>query len=225
MPIDDQSGKNPYLSFPAKKSEKDLLFNLARETIAIHGIEVWYIRNDYVNVDKLFGEDRQPVLDNATKIVMLLNNAKDGTAGSIMYTKYGFSDHTTVSLSISIKEWYNHFPVKSRPNEGDILFIPDWGEWGPSDLYKITFVDKSAIGGYFPLGEKFAFELEAEKWNYASEHLKTGIASLDISEDGQSNDEAVNPNLSAEDIADNAKVQEMGNAFVSFSEKNPFGNP
>lgn len=223
--MSENTGKNPYLSWPAKGSEKSMYFDLAREVIGMHGVEVYIIRNEYVNVDSLFGEDRQPVLDNATKMVVLINNAQEGTSGSIMFSKYGFTDHTTMSFSIAIKEWYDKFPVGSRPNEGDLIFVPDWSEWGPSDLYKITFVDKSSVGGYFPLGEKFAFELEAEKWNYASEHLNTGIPEIDMSEDSQSNDDDINPVLAVEDIADNTTVQTAGEAFVSFDETNPFGMP
>lgn len=215
--------KNPYFSYPNIPSEKSLYFDLAAECVDIHGLDIYYIRNDLVNVDDFYGEDRIPNLTNATKITVMLTNAREGTMGEAIFSKFGFQDKTTISFTIAIKEWYAKFTAGSRPNEGDILYVPSFGQWGASDFYKLTFVDKSALGGYFPLGDKKTFTIEAEKWAYSSEKLDTGNAEIDAAELEVTLDTTIAPNLANEALNDTAQSTAIINTFLSFDESNPFG--
>ena len=216
--------KNQYFGFPNKPSEKNLYFDLASESVNIHGFEIYYIKNELVNVDDFYGEDRIPNLDNATKIVVMLTNAREGVSGEAIFSKFGFQDKTTISFTFAIKEWYEKFGVSTRPNEGDIMYVPNWNEWGASDFYKLTYVDKQALGGYMPLGDKRTFTVEAEKWVYASEHLDTGIADIDLAEVTSSLDVEIAPDLINDAINDKVVATALTNTFVDFSESNPFGN-
>lgn len=218
--------KNPLFNFTSVTPERQLLDDLSAEIISIHGLEVYYIRNNYDNVDHLFGEDRLPNLDNFTKIVVYVNNAAEGfNPASLMYTKFGFQDMSTISLSIAIKEWNQMFPGILRPNEGDLIYIPATDTFGPSEFLKITFVDKLEIGGFFPLGRHHTFELECEKWRYSSEDLATTNATIDAVETEMTLDSIKAPNLANDFINDNATVETASDAIIDFSESNPFGEP
>ena len=212
--------KRTLYNFTSVSTERQLLDDLAAEIIEIHGLEVYYIPNAYANVDQLFGEDRLPNLTNATKIVVYVNGG-DNT-DNVMFSKFGFHDMSTISLSLAIKEWNTIFPGKLRPLEGDLIYIPGTDTFGPSEFLKITFVDKLEIGGYFPLGRHHTFELECEKWRYSSEVMDTTVTVVDNVE-LNSNDAVQFPGLVNELNKDNTTIETTADSIIDFSEDNPFG--
>lgn len=227
------SGKN-YLfdtqSPGLRTNERDLLMSLNREVIGIQGVEVYYLPNKYSTVDSLFGEDRTPLLNVAKKIVVYIKDAYDGMAGGAIYSKFGFSNQQTMDLVISVLQWETTFPSSVpgntiRPMEGDIIYLPRWSKWGPTDFLKISFVDKFDANGYFPLGEHYAFELSCEKWSYSNEHINTGIPEIDSQEAAFSNDIAINANFDNDQDAQNVVIQTKANEVLQFSASNPFGMP
>ena len=227
------SGKN-YLfdtqSAGVRQNERDLFMRLNRECISQQGVEVYYIQNKYSTVDSLFGEDRTPLLNVAKKIVMYIKDAYDGMAGGAIYSKFGFSNQQTMDLIVSVLQWQMTFPESNpgntiRPMEGDILYLPRWSRWGPTDFLKISFVDKFDANGYFPLGEHYAFVLSCEKWSYSDAHINTGIQEIDSQEQKFTNDIAINPAFESDPNAQNAVIQTKANTVIDFSVTNPFGEP
>lgn len=227
------SGKN-YLfdtqTAGLRTNERSLLMNLNREVISQQGVDVYLIQNQYIHVDSIFGEDRTPLLNVAKKIVMYIKDAYGGMDGSAVYSKFGFSNQQTMDLVVSVKEWEAVFsptvlgnPI--RPMEGDIIYLPRWSKWGPTDFLKITFVDKYDANGYFPLGEHYAFVLSCEKWSYSNEHLNTGVAEIDSQEVAFTNDVSINAAFEASPEAQNVAIQTKANTVLNFDANNPFGTP
>jgi hypothetical protein len=227
------SGKN-YLfdtqSPGVRTNERDLLMRLNQEVIAQQGVEVYFLPNKYSTVDSLFGEDRTPLLNTAKKIVMYIKDAYNGMAGGAVYSKFGFSNQQTMDLVVSVLQWETTFPSSVpgnaiRPMEGDIIYLPRWSKWGPTDFLKINFVDKFDANGYFPLGEHYAFELSCEKWSYSSEQIRTGVPEIDIQEAAFTNEITINSAFEASPESQNATIQTKANTVLDFSAENPFGLP
>jgi hypothetical protein len=216
--------KSPYLDNVGFSAEKNLLGVLQQEAINLYGINVYYIKNNYTNVDDLFDEDRLPVLTNAFQLAVQLKDAYEGKMGSPMFSKFGFQDQSTISLLVSLKEWVEVTSgTMIRPREGDLIYVPSWNSYGPSDMFKITFIDKYETEGYHPLGSKNLVELECEKWSYGSEELNTGVAEVDAVETENSNDATAFPTMANEPTKANSVVQTVANSFAVFQTENPFG--
>lgn len=226
------SGKNSLFDTQSqglRQNERNMLMNLNREVISQQGVETYYLQNKYVNVDSIFGEDRRPLLNTAKKIVMYIKDAFDAIQGDAIYSKFGFTNNQTMDFIISVKEWQTIFPMTTagntvRPVEGDIIYVPRWSQFGPTDFWKITFVDKYDANGYFPVGEHYAFTIQTEKWSYSSEDLSTGVTEIDSQETAFSNDVAINNNFQADPAAQNTAIETKADTILNWTESNPFGN-
>lgn len=215
--------KSPYFSQGFYQPEKDLLMGLSQELINIHGTNVQWISNPYTNVDPLFKEDRLPELGASKTIVVLAKNAMEGLEGNALFSKFGFLNQQQMTIEIAVKEWHEVFG-SHRPMEGDLFYLPMQDEYGPSDFFKVTFVDRDESTGWFPLGKHHVFTITAEKWAYSSENFgNTGFEEIDEQLPEWSNDITINPNLEAEPAKANEIVQTESDAYVSWDEKNPFG--
>jgi hypothetical protein len=215
--------RSEYFNHVANTNERNLLLDLSQEVINLHGVDVWFIPNTYVNVDDLYGEDRKPNLTNAIKIVVHVPNAA-GYEGNPEFSKFGFFNPANLDLVVSRKEWQD-VAGTLRPTEGSIIYVPAWDSFGPTDFLKVDFVDKFEVGGFFPLGIHHTFTLQCSKWAYSSEDISTGVDEIDTQIPNFTNDIVINPNGNPTDHKDNAAVITRGNAVISFDENNPFGNP
>lgn len=216
--------KSEYFQHIDNTNERNLLLELTQEVINQRGVDVYFIPNEYVNVDALYGEDRKPNLSNAIKIVVYVNNPVQGYDASPIFSKFGFFNPSNIELTVSRKEWEEVAPGV-RPMEGAIIYIPSWDTFGPNDFLKVDFVDKFKSDGFFPLGIQPSFVLQCSKWAYSSEAITTGIPEIDSASSSYSNDINVNPNMNNIDIQDNTNISREGETIIDFTESNPFGTP
>jgi hypothetical protein len=71
----------------------------------------------------------------------------------------------------------------TRPQEGDLVYIPFTGSSGKGELYEIKFVQ--ANKDMFMLGRKnpYFYELQLELFKYSQEIIDTGIPEIDMVSD------------------------------------------
>lgn len=216
--------RNQYFNHVANTSERDLLLSLTQETINMHGVDVYYIENTYINADLLYGEDRKPNLTNAKLITVYIAHPTDGYEGNPTFSKFGFFNPQNIDLTVARKEW-DEVMGTLRPTEGSIIYIPSWDVYGPTDFIKIDFVDKFDASGFFPLGVHPSFTLQCSKWQYSSEDINTGVTEIDMQIPNFTNDITINPNGNPTDMIDNNVITRIGEQIISFDELNPFGLP
>ena len=221
------SGKNSAFitnQFGTLLNERSVMMDINRELIAQNGFEVYYIQNPFTNVDPLYGEDRFFQLNAAQtkKLVVYLKDAQGGYEGGAFFSKFGFQNRQQSEFIVSVKEWQLIFGAL-RPLEGDLLYLPRWNQFGPTDFMRVNFVDKFDSNGFYPLGEHFTFTLQTEKWSYSSEKMATGVPEIDSQEAQFSADVAVNPDLNAEALKDNVSVQTLSDPIIDWNVNNPFG--
>lgn len=229
--------KRPYIEVsPAKNSERRLVESLSQELTQLYGIEVYIIPNEYDNVDEFFREDRNPILNKAFKIPVILQDAANGYSGGAMFSKFGFENVQEFNFYLSAKEW-REIALENgladyaliRPMEGYLVYVPQMDEdpmFGATDFFKIKFVDKYDGNGWFPLGIHHTLVCTCEKWTYSSEAFTTPVDEINSQEDAYSNNITVNPDVNHDHWASNEIVQSMSDSFLSFDEfdsSNPFG--
>lgn len=212
---------SPYFKHVNASNEQDLFHDLATEFIKLSGIDVYYIKSEQINdpnYDPIFGENRFENLNNSTVIEMYLKDFEQPYGNDDFYSKFGLVQPDTCTFIVGIRRFHRIF--NHRPREGDYIYIPAWDPIGPDDIFRINKVDIMDFQ-FMALGSPVYYFIRTERAKYNHQNVNTGIQMLDSGVQDLSNNNSVtnDPN------ADNDPLQELTNAFISFDEKNPFGNP
>ena len=209
---------SPYFQHIDASNEQDLFHSLAEEFIQLAGVNCYYIKVEQVdddNYDKLFGENRFEVLQNATLIEMYLKDMEQPLGNDDLYAKFGLSQPHSCTFLVGVRRFNSEFG--HRPREGDYVYLPNWSI-GPDDIFRIAKVEVTDYQ-FKALGSPVYYFLRCERAKFNHQIVNTGIADLD-------NSATINNNSVENDRnADNDPLQELSDMFINFDEKHPFGKP
>ena len=161
-------------------SQQRLIEDLVVESIKIQGFDAYYLPNTNGQArDLLYGEDPLRKFESAFQIEMYLTNAKDYMGEKEFFSKFGLEIRNNVNVIVSKRSFSQRIPQinQTRPNEGDLVYIPFLN--GTGELFEIKFTDQNK--DFFMLGHKipYFYELEMEKFKYSQEIINTGVADID----------------------------------------------
>lgn len=169
------------------RNEQLLLEDVIVESLKHRGLLVYYIPREVVGKDQILGEDRLSKFKKAFGIEMYLENV-DGFDGSGAFmSKFGLQLEQSATFTVARRTWekavgrYGVTNIPGRPNEGDLLYFPL-----SDSLLEIKFVDHQ--NPFYQLGKLYIYQLQVETFQYASEHIDTGIPSIDAFESLKSYD-------------------------------------
>jgi hypothetical protein len=227
-------GVNPYFNNYGYKQTQDLINDLVKETIKIHGVNCFYIPREFKNKDLLFGEDTSAKFKYAFPIEMYLETATGYEGQKETITKFGLENQDIIRLMVS-KDRFIHETIAfrkyfserqiERPTEGDLIYLPL-----DSGLYEIKFADQDF--DFYQTGKLYSFRLTCEKIRYSYEQIKTNeeninkameekIIKIDSDNDGIEDEFELNPNVQGVS-KDNANIQTESQNVYDFSENDPF---
>jgi hypothetical protein len=171
---------NPYFRFVS--GEQNVVEDNIIEVIRMMGKNVWYIPREFVNLDKLYGEDILNKFTKAYQIEMYVVSVT-GFEGSDMVTKFGLEIKDKINLIVSKKRFNQEITTKNseiiRPNEGDLIYFPL-----SKTLFEINFVEHEIP--FYQLDKNYIFTLQCETFVYSAEQFETGNSDMDqISETKQ----------------------------------------
>jgi len=173
---------SPYFNnYNARYDEQRLVEDLITESIQIMGFQAYYLpNNNSQSRDLIYGEDPVKYFKTAFQIEMYLSSANDYMGDKEMFTKFGLEIRNQVTVILSKRAFTQRAPATSnltRPNEGDLIYIPFLN--GTGELYEIKFTNQNK--DFFMLGRKvpYYYELELEKFKYSQEVISTGIGDID----------------------------------------------
>jgi hypothetical protein len=255
------------------KSEQSLIKDLVIEAIKIYGIDGYYLPRTHVNLDMIYGEDSSMIFDDAIEMELYVKSY-DGFMGQQDFlSKFGLQIDESITFVVSQKrfidsmkpivlseysyniltddpedgsgnllteELYDYSSIL-RPREGDLIWIPMLGY-----MYEIAFTEN--IENFYQLGNIYTYEIRCNRFEYSSEKIDTGVASIDIVEDQYSLSTAFIEKLLNEDdtlllLEDETYIVDEGNSLsgaevasdnellssklregdvIDFSETNPF---
>lgn len=172
---------NPYFRFGT--SEQNVVEDNIIEIIRMMGKNVWYIPREFVNLDKLYGEDLLNKFTKAYQIEMYVASV-GGFEGSDIITKFGLEVKDKLNLVVSKKRFTQEITTKNssiiRPNEGDLIYFPL-----SKTLFEINFVEHELP--FYQLDKNYVFTLQCETFVYSAEQFNTGNTEMDqISDTKQS---------------------------------------
>jgi hypothetical protein len=176
---------NNYGSLPEQRVIEDIIV----ESIKIQGFEAYYLPNINNEArDLLYGEDPVKHFQAAFQLELYLSNALEYAGEREFFSKFGLEIKNNVNVIVSKRTFSQRVPQKvetpnlqygvvTRPQEGDLIYIPFLN--GTGELFEIKFTNQTK--DFFMLGRKvpYFYELELEKFKYSQEIIATGISDID----------------------------------------------
>ena len=221
--------------------EQDLLESLIIESIAIYGLDCYYIPRKLNNYDAVLGADDQSSYEVPYSIVCYIENVNGFQGDGNFMSKFGLEIRDQVVVAVAqriFSQEVGTFTNQLRPNEGDLLYFPL-----NNKCFQVKYTNKFEY--FYQLGGLQTYQLTLELFEYSGEILNTGILEIDNLQkvysinqfdwaikdqaDAYLTDEDGNlivlEGSSTSDIianADNDLIQEESDQFVDFSAVDPF---
>lgn len=202
---------NPFFNNISYTPTQNLIEDLIIENIKIHGVNMLYVPRELVNEDKIYGEDRESLFENAFEIEMYIDSFQEFGGNSDFISKFGLEITDEMNLSVSKKRFTEETALE-RPFEGDLIYFPL-----SSHLIQIDFVEFE--NPFYQLGKRYVYMLKCSTYDFSHDNFETGIQNIDTVEQ-----ELENLNSVINDkYAQNADIIEEANTFTTFNPDNPFG--
>lgn len=221
--------------------EQLLIENLIIESIKIYGHDVVYVPRQRVSVDNLLNEDPLREYIHAIPIEMYIKNVEGFSGEGDFLSKFNLQIRDQITFSVARRSFSDEVgTIESidRPQEGDLIFFPL-----NRKLFEIKFVEHEPV--FYQLGSLQFYDLKCELFEYNNEYFETGIDDVDrmmkyyslnmdafaiLTENGLPvTDESgyvilqENYDINENDpTADNDIIETEADAFVDFSERDPF---
>jgi hypothetical protein len=164
---------NPY--FYNNGNEQNLVEDVTIEIIKATGQDCLYIPREYLQIDKIFGEDPGSSFTKTYPIEMYLVSYK-GFEGTDIITQFGIEIKDKVNLVVARKRFKEEITYRNtsitRPREGDLIFFPT-----SKSLFEINFVEHE--NPFYPLGKLYSYSITAELFTYSYEKIDTSVDSVD----------------------------------------------
>ena len=168
-------------------SEQRLYEDLIIEQLKIYGQDVYYLPRKIANKDTIFGEDPASSFDDSYIIEMYVDNTDGYMGEQEIIKKFGLELRDDIVFTVSKLRWEtlisNNADLQTslRPNEGDLVYFPT-----TKAFFEIQFVEHEQP--FYQQSALPVYKLSCTKFEYSSERIDTGIASIDAVEDSLSTD-------------------------------------
>ena len=168
-------------------SEQKLYEDLIIEQLKIYGQDVYYLPRKIANKDTIFGEDPASSFDDSYIIEMYVDNTDGYMGEQEIIKKFGLELRDDIKFTVSKLRWETLISNNSdlqttlRPNEGDLVYFPT-----TKAFFEIQFVEHEQP--FYQQSALPVYKLSCTKWEYSSERVDTGIATIDSVEDSLSTD-------------------------------------
>ena len=168
-------------------SEQRLYEDLIIEQLKIYGQDVYYLPRKIANKDTIFGEDPASSFDDSYIIEMYVDNTDGYMGEQEIIKKFGLELRDDITFTVSKLRWETLISNNSdlqttlRPNEGDLVYFPT-----TNAFFEIQFVEHEQP--FYQQSALPTYKLSCTRFEYSSERLDTGIATIDSVETSLSTD-------------------------------------
>lgn len=160
----DEDVLNRHVNFHKYADTQFLAKSLVSESVQMRGVEMFYIRREFVNPDLIFGEDTQNRFKDAYRVAMYIQSF-DGYEGQRdFFSKFGMQVNDEMTLVIS-PDLFKRQCDGDRAREGDLIYFPM-----NKSLFEVIWVEPNAP--FFQHGQESQYKITAQKFVYSGEELK-----------------------------------------------------
>lgn len=235
-----------YFNNFASSQEQQLIEDLIIESIRIYGLDMYFMPRQREAFDQIYGEDTLSIFNKAFNIEMYVRSVDGFQGDGDFMSKFGLEIRDRVTFTVSQRVFGEEASSAGmelyRPKEGDLIFLPL-----NNKIFEIKFVEHESI--FYQLGSLQTYDLTCELFQYSSERFETGIGIIDtlytnnyltlnnfsqaITDYGLLTEDSNPYFIITEDgyklveeefnqLGDNEEIQTESDAFIDFSEANPF---
>lgn len=164
-------------------SEQAYVESMNIEAIQIAGIDCVYLPRTLNKFDQLFGEDTLSSFNSHAVVECWVSDYTGFGGEGEMIAKFGLEIRDTCTIVIARARFTeevvpivpsNREPaVAWRPNEGDLIFIPN-----SKSLFEIKFVEDEEPS-FYQLNKKFVWSIRCELTQLNNETFNTGHTEID----------------------------------------------
>lgn len=166
---------NKYFNLYKQRQEQNLLEDLIRESIKIHGIDAIYIPKKHQKIDSVFREDPLASFSDYHHMEMYIKTVDGFDGQGELFSKFGLDIKNQITFSISRLTFHDVVGKELlRPNEGDLIYIP---LSNADALYEIRHVSTKNV--FYNLGEYYMYDVQCEQFAFQDENIKTGVDAID----------------------------------------------
>lgn len=154
---------NKYVQFHKHQNTQSLHDVLVSESIQMRGVECYYIRREFVKLDRIFGEDPQSRFEKSYKTAMYIQSF-DGYEGQRdFFTKFGMQSNDELTLQVN-PGLFKYQADGELPREGDLIYFPI-----ANALFELVWVETQMP--FYQNGANPIMTMTASKFIYSGEHL------------------------------------------------------
>jgi len=168
----------------ATDQDQALAESLITEMIYNYGIDVKYLPRDFVDFDRLYGEDDSSLFDDVYTVEMYVKNVNGFNGDGNFLSKFGIEIRDEMTFSVSrrrfTEEVLAHETGMTRPREGDLIAVPSIVD-RRRRLFEISYVAQEEV--YYQFGSLYTWELRCKTFEYTGENFETGDANIDSIEE------------------------------------------
>jgi hypothetical protein len=162
---------NQYVNFYTRTNEQTLVENLIVEAIKFYAEDVIYLPRNHVNPDDILNELEYASFTSHANVEVYVKNFSSFQGDGNFFGKFGLEVRDQMTLTMSIRS-FNEFvaPVtnKTRPMEGDLIFIPM-----TNSAYQISYVETAAV--FYATGKLQTYDLKCDLFEMSDEIFNTGL--------------------------------------------------
>lgn len=155
---------NPYMNWTQYSNVQTLADSLVAEAVQARGIELYYIPREYVEPDKIFGEDLKSKFKKAWKFAGYLESFDAYSGDNSYFSKFGMMVNDEIALTIN-PNLFKHQVNGQEPRAGDLVYFPM-----DNSLFEINWVQP--YDPFYQLGQNAMRKITATKYVYSGEELK-----------------------------------------------------
>lgn len=159
----ENSVLNPFVNFHQHANTQSLSDVLVAESIQMRGVECYYIRREFVNLDHIFGEDPDSKFEKAYKIAIYLQSFEGFEGQQDFFSKFGMQVNDELTFQVN-PGLFKHQADGALPKEGDLIYFPMG-----NTLFELVWVE--ANKPFFQVGESPIMTMTASKFIYSGEDL------------------------------------------------------
>ena len=202
-------------------NEQQLIDDLVVESIAVYGIDTYYVSRSSSSFDQTLNEDSLTIFDAAYHIDMYVKTIDGFQGEGDFLSKFGLQIRDSATFTVAFRTFEKFVtrlsPILIRPREGDLIFMPM-----NNKFFKITFVEHESV--FYQTGSLQVYDLKCELFEYSNERFETNIEEVDshYAEFRTDNISSLYDMAVKDPIARNIFYEEEGLDIIDFSEIDPF---
>lgn len=153
---------NPYVNWYKYNPTQQLHDSLVSEAIQMKSPDMYYVRREFVNIDKILGEDPESKFTKSWKFAAYVDSYANYDGQRDLYSKFGISSDDEMTLVVNPRLFARQVDG-GIPILGDLIYFPL-----DKSLFEITWVEADP---FYQFGDRPQRKINLVKFTYSGEEL------------------------------------------------------